>query len=233
MSKTKKAFSSTSSSVPCNISVGKAAEGRSGKRATSNSGGCNQKYRTPPNASSTARSATALNVGSGCCSSKRGRWCRLPTRQGGALFRGGAGGLGDRLLRLRSRRLRGRRGGRGLGGAGLHGAHPRLTQEGIPLLLCAVEGVLIDVAADARDPAVGLILPEMPGARAVLHGRMVFGRAHPDRIVRQRAVGKIRFVEINGRIDDRPLAVMALHLLQHDLHVGDGLVLGDMAAAGR
>ena len=54
-------FSSTSSSVPCNISVGKAAEGRSGKRATSNSGGCNQKYRTPPNASSTARSATALN----------------------------------------------------------------------------------------------------------------------------------------------------------------------------
>jgi hypothetical protein len=53
-------FSSTSSSVPCNISVGKAAEGRSGKRATSNSGGCNQKYRTP-NASSTARSATALN----------------------------------------------------------------------------------------------------------------------------------------------------------------------------
>ena len=76
------------------------------------------------------------------------------------------------------------------GGAGLHGAHPRLTQEGIPLLLCAVEGVLIDVAADAWDPAVGLILPEMPGARAVLHGRMVFGRAHPDRIVHQRAVGK-------------------------------------------
>ena len=37
-------------------------------------------------------------------------------------------------------------------------------------------------------PAVGLILPEMPGARPVLHGRMVFGRAHPDRIVRQCAV---------------------------------------------
>jgi hypothetical protein len=79
-------FSSTSSSVPCNISVGKAAEGRSGKRATSNSGGCNQKYRTPPNASSTARSATALNVGSGCCSSKRGRWCRLPTPPGWRLI---------------------------------------------------------------------------------------------------------------------------------------------------
>src|SRR5271165_5860209 len=66
-------FSSTSSRVPCNISVGKAADGRSGKKATSNSGGCNQKYRTPPNESSSARSATALNVGSGCCSSKRGR----------------------------------------------------------------------------------------------------------------------------------------------------------------
>jgi hypothetical protein len=66
---------------------------------------------------------------SGCCSSKRGRWCRLPTPPGGALFREGAGGLGDRLLRLRSHRPRGRRGGRGLGGAGLHGAHPRLTQE--------------------------------------------------------------------------------------------------------
>ena len=92
-------------------------------------------------------------------------------RQDGALIRGGAGGLGDRLLRLRSRRrLRERRGGRGLGGAGLHGAHPRLTQEGIPLLLCAVEGVFIDVAADARDPTVGLILPEMPGARAVPAG---------------------------------------------------------------
>src|ERR1700733_5302832 len=45
---------------------------------------------------------------------------------------------------------------------------------------------------------------------------------HPDRIVHQRAVGKIRLVEIDGRIDDRPLAVMALHLLEHDLHVGDG-----------
>src|ERR1700723_2053973 len=94
------------------------------------------------------------------------------SRMGGALFREGAGGLDHRLLRQRSRRLRGRRGGRGLGGAGLHGAHPRLTEEGIPLLLCAVEGVLIDVASDAWDPAFGLILPEMPGARAVLHGRM-------------------------------------------------------------
>src|SRR3984957_1463196 len=70
---------------------------------------------------------------------------------GGALFREGAGGLGDRLLPQRSRRLRGRRGKRGLGGAGLHGAHPRLTQEDVPLLLCAVEGILIDVASDARD----------------------------------------------------------------------------------
>ena len=39
----------------------------------------------------------------------------------------------------------------------------------VPLLLCAVEGVLVDFAADAWDSAVGLILPEMPGARAVLH----------------------------------------------------------------
>ena len=152
-----------------------------------------------------------------------------PAKDGG-LFPG-AGGLGR--LRLRGRHLQGRRSRRGPCSAGLHGAHPGLTQEGVPLLLCAVKGVLVDVAADARDPAVGLILPEMPGARAVLHGRMVFGRAHPDRIVRQRAVGKICLVEIEGRIDDRPLAVMALHLLQHDLHVGDGLVLGDMAAAGR
>src|SRR5271170_2267545 len=60
--------------------------------------------------------------------------------KGGALFRGGAGGLGNRLLRLRSRRLRRRRGGRGPCGPGLRGAHPRLPQEGVPLLLCAVEG---------------------------------------------------------------------------------------------
>ena len=43
---------------------------------------------------------------------------------------------------------------------------PPAHSEGIPLLPCAVEGILIDVAADAR-----------PGARAVHHGRMVFGRA--------------------------------------------------------
>jgi hypothetical protein len=79
------------------------------------------------------------------------------------------------LICIGRRRLRGRRGGRGPCGAGLHGAHTRLPQEGVPLLLCAVEGVLVDFAADARDSAVGLILPEMPGARAVLYGRMVFG----------------------------------------------------------
>lgn len=41
---------------------------------------------------------------------------------GGALFRRGSGGLGDRLLRLRGRRLRERRGGRGPCGPGQCGA---------------------------------------------------------------------------------------------------------------
>jgi hypothetical protein len=145
--------------------------------------------------------------------------------RGDALFRRGAGGLSDRLLRVRGRRLRRRRGGPC--GPGVHRAHPRLPLEGGPLLICAVEGVLVDVAADARDPAVGLILPEMPGARAVPHGRMVFGRTHPDRIVRQRAVGKDRLVEIDGRKDDRPLAVMSFHLsIDRDEMKKPALVVG-------
>jgi hypothetical protein len=47
-----------------------------------------------------------------------------------ALFRGGAGWLGARFLRLRGRRL--------------HGAHPRLPQEGVPL--ASVSGISADLA---------------------------------------------------------------------------------------
>ena len=114
--------------------------------------------RRPPNARERAKTKRAAlwssrPISPPCVLRRSVRTC--------VLFGRDAGGHGGRVLRLRCRRL--------------HRAHPRLPQEGVPLLLCAVEGVLVDVAADARDPAVGLILPEMPGARALLHGRMVFG----------------------------------------------------------
>jgi hypothetical protein len=75
--------------------------------------------------------------------------------KGGALFRGDAGGLGASLW-LRGRRLHGAHPGLGaslrLRGRRLRRAHPGLPQEGVPLLHCAVEGVLVDVAADAGNP---------------------------------------------------------------------------------
>ena len=43
---------------------------------------------------------------------------------------------------------------------------------------------------------------------------------------------KDRLVEVDGRIDDRPLAVVPLHLVQHHLHLGDGVFLGEMPMAG-
>src|SRR5271165_2681749 len=61
-------------------------------------------------------------------------------------------------------------------------------QKGLPLLLGAVEDVAVDVAVDAGRLAVGLILPELPGARPVPDRRMILGRAHPDRVVHEGAV---------------------------------------------
>src|SRR5271170_4884004 len=61
----------------------------------------------------------------------------------------------------------------------LYGRLPRarrlLAEEGIPLLLRAVEDIAIDGAIDTRRLAVGLILPERPRSRSVLDRRMVFG----------------------------------------------------------
>jgi hypothetical protein len=78
-------FSSTSSSVPCNISVGKAAEGRSGKgqppilaAATRNTE--RRRMRAPQ------LGLQRPSTRSECCSSKRGRWCRLLTPPGGAFI---------------------------------------------------------------------------------------------------------------------------------------------------
>ena len=98
--------------------------------------------------------------------------------------------------------------------------------------LGAVEHVAVDVAVDAGDVAVGLILPELPRARAVAHRGVVLGRAHPHRVIGEGAVGEDRLVEVDRGVDDRLLAEMALHLLQHHLHVGDGLLLLEMAMAG-
>ena len=58
-------------------------------------------------------------------------------------------------------------------------------------------------------------------SRAVAHRRVVLGRAHPHRIIGEGAVGEDRLVEIDRGVDDRLLAEMALHLLEHHLHVGD------------
>ena len=85
---------------------------------------------------------------------------------------------------------------------------------------------------DAGDRAVGLVLPEMPGPRPVFDRWLVLRRSDPDRIVHEGAVGKDRLVEVDRGVDDRPLAVVALHLFQHHLHVGDGAFLGEMPMAG-
>ena len=118
----------------------------------------------------------------------------------------------------------------------LYGRLPRarrlLAEEGVPLLLRAVEDVAIDVAVDPGRLAVRLILPERPGARSVLDRGMVLGGPDPDRIVGEGAARQDRLVEVHRRVDDRPLAVVALHFLQHHLHVGCGAFLGEMAMAG-
>ena len=72
----------------------------------------------------------------------------------------------------------------------------------------------------------------MPGPRPVLDRRVVLGRAHPDRIVHEGPVGQDRLVKVDRRVDDRPLAVVALHFLQHHLHVGDRALLGEMQVTG-
>jgi hypothetical protein len=86
-------FSSSSSSV-LSISVWKAAEAALGKgqppilaAATRNTE--RRRMRAPQ------LGLQRPSTRSGCCSSKRGQWCRLPTPPGGA--REGAGGRGDRL----------------------------------------------------------------------------------------------------------------------------------------
>ena len=86
---------------------------------------------------------------------------------------------------------------------------------------------------DACDAAVGLVLPKMPGPQPIFDRGVVLGRADPDRVVHKGAVRKDRLVKVDRRVDDRPFAVVALHLLQHHLHVGDGALLSEMAVAGR
>src|SRR5277367_6059070 len=88
------------------------------------------------------------------------------------------------------------------------------------------------MADDAGRVAVGLELPEMPFARAVAHRWMMLGRAHPDRIIAERAVRQDRLKEVDAGVDYRATPVMALHFLEHDLHVGDRRFALEMAMAG-
>ena len=71
------------------------------------------------------------------------------------------------------------------------------------------------------DRAVGLILPKMPGPQPIFDRGVVLRRADPDWVVHEGAVRKDRLVKVDRRVNDRPLAVVALHLLEHDFHVGD------------
>src|SRR5579872_914489 len=99
------------------------------------------------------------------------------------------------------------------------------VQKRLPLRRRAVKGVAVDMPPYAGDRAVRLVLPEAPGAAGIFDRRMMLRGAHPDRIVGEGAVRQDRLVEIDARIDDRPAAVMALHLVEHHLHIGDGGVL--------
>src|ERR1700679_2922566 len=95
----------------------------------------------------------------------------------------------------------------------LYGRLPRarglFAQEVVPLLLGAIEHVAIDGAVDPWRLPIGLILPKRPGARPVLDRGMVFRGPDPDRIVGESAVRQDRLIEVDSRIDDRPLAVVA------------------------
>src|ERR1700722_12681861 len=112
------------------------------------------------------------------------------------------------LLLVRRRRRRDVRLRQLLNYSLLYGRLPRagwlLAEEGVPLLFRAVEDVPVDVAVDPGRLAVGLILPERPGARSVFDRRMVFGGPDPDRIVGKRAPRQDGLVEIHRRVDDRP-----------------------------
>ena len=107
-----------------------------------------------------------------------------------------------------------------------------VAEKGFPLLLGAKKGVAIDMGLDAGDRAVGLVLPKMPGPRPVFDGRLILHRSDPDRVIHEGAVRKDRLVEVDGRIDDRPLAVVPLHLVEHHLHLGNGVFLSEMPMAG-
>ena len=85
---------------------------------------------------------------------------------------------------------------------------------------------------DAGDRAVGLVLPKMPGPRPVFDGWLILRRSNPDRVIHEGAVRKDRLVEVDRGVDNRPLAVVALHLVQHHLHFGNGAFLGKMPMAG-
>src|SRR5580693_3442530 len=121
------------------------------------------------------------------------------------------------LLLVRTRRRRNVRLRQLLNYSLLYGRLPRagrlLAEEGVPLLFRPVEDVAVDVAVDPGRLPVGLILPERPGARSVLDRGMVFRGPDPDRIVGEGAARQDSLVEVHRRVDDRPLAVVALHFL--------------------
>src|SRR3954452_20878884 len=90
------------------------------------------------------------------------------------------------------------------------------TGPGDELVARAREGVAIDLAANARHVTVGLILPERPAAARIGDGRRMLHAAHPHRIIGEFIRMHDVLVEVDRHVDDRALAVVALHLGEHD-----------------
>src|SRR3954471_3922294 len=103
---------------------------------------------------------------------------------------------------------------------------------GDELVARAREGVAIDLAANARHVAVGLILPEGPAAARISDRRRMLHAAHPHRIIGEFIRVHHMLVEVDSDIDDRPLAVVALHFGEHDAHVAQHFLAIERPLAG-
>ena len=67
----------------------------------------------------------------------------------------------------------------------------------LPILDRTIEGIAIDIAANAGNMALSGMLPEMPAAIAIFERRMAFHAADPDRVIGKFALITSRWKSID------------------------------------